>query len=64
MPKLSFKKKSNDTIEPTAEDIGRLILVWKGISMKVNVIAWLEVEPVYLVATVQHVDSFLFDILK
>ena len=42
MPKQSLKKDSSDTIQPTARVIKVFKTFPKGISTKVNLIAWLE----------------------
>ena len=55
MPKLSLLKKSNDTIWL---DKGVHAFL-KGISLKVNIIVWLEIELAYFKATVQHFSHYV-----
>ena len=55
MPKLSLEKTSNDTILPTGGGDKGVHTFLQGISLKVNVITWLEFELAYCEVTVQYV---------
>ena len=52
------KKNSSGTIKPITGGIRLFHIFPKGISAKVNVIAWLEFELTYYNVTVQHVNHY------
>ena len=58
MPKPSFQKNSSCTIQPLAKGDKDVHAFLKSISLKVNVIVWLEFELVYYNVAVQHVSHW------
>ena len=58
MPKASFQKNSSEAIKTRNWRVKGIHTFPKGISPKVNVIAWVEFELVYFKVADQHVIHY------